>query len=100
MRTHQRFLLRLTFIGASALTLLFVLSTIFMFGISTHRWAEADPDWIASSSYADQVQVICYGGQFHLTINFLRPSGFRAQFEPRGWHAGARYSPGLNLNLQ
>jgi hypothetical protein len=90
--------LRLTVVAASAVTVLFGLSTIFIFGASTHRAARLD--WTSSSSNADLVQVICHRGQFHLTINFLHFPGFPPPAEPRGWHAGARYLPGVDLNVR
>src|SRR5688500_16644388 len=98
MRTTRRRLLRLTVIAASAVTVLFGLSTIFAFGAATHRRAHLS--WDASSSHADLVQVICLQGQFHLTINFLYFPGDAPSAEPRGWHAGARYLPGLDLNVR
>ena len=98
MRRPQRLLLRLTVITASAVTLMFALSTVFIFGAATHR--EASLSWTASSSNADLVQVICHRGQFHLTINFFVIPGFPLSTEPRGWHAGARYLPGLDLNVR
>jgi hypothetical protein len=98
MRRVRRPLLRLTVIAAATVTVLFALSTIFIFGAATHR--EASLSWTASSSNADLVQVICHRGQFHLTINFLRFAGFPPPAEPRGWHAGARYLPGLDFNVR
>ena len=98
MRTTRRRLLRLTVIAASAVTVLFGLSTIFAFGAATHKRARLS--WDASSSNAELVQVICHQGQFHLTINFLYFPGARPSAEPRGWHAGARYVPGLDLNVR
>jgi hypothetical protein len=90
--------LRLTLIAASAVTVLFGLSTIFMFGAATHR--QASLSWTSSASNAELVQVICHRGQFHLTINFLVFPGFARPAEPRGWHAGARYLPGLDFNVR
>jgi hypothetical protein len=98
MRTARRTLLRVTVIAAATVTLLFGLSTIFVFGAATHR--EASLSWNASSANADLVQVICVRGQFHLTIEFLVLPGFRPSAEPRGWHAGAQYLPGLDLNVR
>src|SRR5688500_15973590 len=94
----RRPLLRLTVIAASAVTALFGLSTISIFGASTHRAARLG--WTSSSSNADLVQVICYRGQFHLTINFLQFPWTPPPAEPRGWYAGARYLPGLDLNVR
>ena len=68
MRTARRTLLRGTVIAAVAVTVLFGISRIFMFGAATHK--DAMLSWNASSSNADLVQVICYRGQLHLTINF------------------------------
>ena len=98
MRAPRRLLLRLTVITASAVTVLFGLSTIFVFGAATHR--QASLSWTASSSNADLVQVICVRGQFHLTINFFVLPGFARSAEPRGWHAGGRYLPGLDFNVR
>ena len=98
MRRPRRLLLRLTVIAASAATVLFGLSTLFMFGAATHR--QASLSWTASSSNADLVQVICYRGQFHLTVNFLVFPAVPPPAEPRGWHAGARSLPGLDLNVR
>ena len=100
MRARRRLLLRLTIITASAVTVLFGLSTIFIFGVATHR--KASLSWTASSSNADLVQVICYHGQFQLAINFFVIPGDSRSAEPRGWHAGAKYlhEPGLKFNVQ
>ena len=98
MRTARRRLLRLTVIAASGVTVLFGLSTIFIFGAATHR--QESLSWDSSASNADLVQVICHRGQFHLTINFLVFPRMRPSAEPRGWHAGARYLPGLDLNVR
>src|SRR3954447_1917404 len=69
IRTPRRFLLRLTLIAACVVTVLFGLSTIFIFGAATHR--RASLGWTSSSANAELVQVICHRGQFHLTIEFL-----------------------------
>jgi hypothetical protein len=98
MRAARRPLLRLSVIAASAVTVLFGLSTVFIFGVSTHR--QASLGWTSSSSNSDQVQVICHRGQFHLTVNFFVLPGFTRSAEPRGWHAGARYLPGLDFNVR
>ena len=98
MRTPRRLLLRLSVIAASVVTVLFGLSTIFIFGAATHR--SASLGWTSSSANADLVQGICYRGQFHLTIEYLVLPGFRPSAEPRGWHAGARYLPGLDPNVR
>ena len=98
MRRARRTLLRVTVSAAATVTVLFALSTIFIFGAATHR--DAGLSWSASSSNADLVQVICHRGQFHLTINFFVLPGFAPSAEPRGWHAGARYLPGLDLNVR
>lgn len=98
MRTPRRLLLRLTVVAAIVVTALFGLSTIFIFGAATHRAARLG--WTSSSANADLVQVICHRGQFHLTIEFLVLPGFARSAEPRGWHAGARYLPGVDLNLR
>jgi hypothetical protein len=89
--------LRLTVIAASAVTLLFALSTIFSFGAATHK--EASMRWYASSSDADEVQIIAFHGQFHLAINFLVSPGRAPPAQPRGWYAGARYRPGCDLDV-
>ena len=98
MRTARRTLLRVTVIAAATVTVLFGLSTIFAFGATTHR--RASLSWTSSSANADLVQVICHRGQFHLTINFSRPPGFGPPPEPRGWHAGAQYLPGVDFNVR
>jgi hypothetical protein len=98
MRSTRRPLLRLAVIAASAVTVLFGLSTIFIFGAATHRQARLS--WTSSSSNADLVQVICHRGQFHLTVNFFVFPGFAPSAEARGWHAGALYLPGLDLNVR
>src|SRR5438067_9647390 len=99
MRKIRRILLRVTVIAAAAVTVLFGLSTIFVFGAATHRRARLS--WNSSSSNADLVQVICVHGQFHLTIEFSRLAGSRSPPpEPRGWHAGAQYYPGLEFNVR
>jgi hypothetical protein len=91
--------LRVTVIAAATVTVLFGLSTIFAFGAATHR--RASLSWHSSSANADLVQVMCYHGQFHLTINFLVLPGSSRSTEPRGWHAGADYlhSPGLDFDV-
>lgn len=93
----RRLLLRLAIMGASAVTVLFVLSTMFIFGIATHR--RASLSWHVSSAGADLVQLIFCRGQFHLTVNFGTLPGFTRAAEPRGWHAGAHYLPGLDFNV-
>ena len=98
MRSPRRLLLRLTIVAASTVTLLFVLSTLFIFGISTHR--QASLGWTKSTSNADQVQVICHRGQFHVSFNFLTFPGLAPSAEPRGWHAGISYLRGLELNVR
>src|SRR5437763_1054338 len=98
MRTPRRLLLRLTIISASLVTVLFGLSTTFIFGAATHR--NASLGWTSSSSNADLVQVICHRGQFHLTINFFVLPGFAPSAEPRRWYAGARPLRGFGFNLR
>jgi hypothetical protein len=90
--------LLLAVVAASAVTVLFGLSTIFAFGAATHR--RASLSWTSSSANADLVQVICHHGQFHLTIEYLVLPGSPPSAEPRGWHAGVRYHPGLDLNVR
>ena len=94
----RRPFLRLAVIAASAVTVLFGLSTIFIFGAAMHK--RAFLSWDKSTSNSDLVQVICHRGQFHLTINFLGSTMFAPSGEPRGWHAGVRYRPGLDLNVR
>src|SRR4051812_4632983 len=81
MRVRRPLLLRLMILAASAVTALFLLSTLFAFGITTSR--DASLGWTSSSANADLVQVICYRGQFHLTIEFLHMSGFPPPSQPR-----------------
>jgi hypothetical protein len=90
--------LRLTVIAASAVTVVFALSTIFNFGAATNRNARLS--WNATSSNADLVEVNCYHGQFHLSINFFVVPGTFPPSEPRGWHAGAHYLPGVEIDLR
>src|SRR4051794_4522352 len=96
-RSHsRRLLLRIAIVAASAVTLLFGLSTIFCFGISTHRMNSLG--WSSSTSNADLVQVICVRGQFHVAVNFARDVR-RPPSEPRKWHAGVRFFPDLRLDV-
>ena len=98
MRIRRRLFLRLVVAAASAVTAVFVLSTIFVFGVSTHR--EARLGWSSSAANAELVQVIFLRGQAHLTIEFLQFPGFPRPTEPRGWHAGVRYLPGVDPNVR
>lgn len=72
---------------ALALTAPFALSVFFHFGISTHH--RRATGWGASTIRIGIAQLVFYGGQAHLTIDFApyKPIG-RAPAEPRGWHAG------------
>ena len=85
---------------ATTVTVLFLLSTIFAFGLSTHH--SRSLKWNASTSGWGLVQVICHHGQFHLTIDFARatPASMGAEWRPRTWQAGAMYLPGLLFNLR
>ena len=98
MRTPPRLLLRLAIIAASVVTLLFGLSTMFIFGAATHK--RASLGWTSASANADLVQAICHHGQFHLAIEFSVVPGRTRSAEPRGWHAGAHYSPSLDLDVR
>ena len=86
-RTPRQILLHFMIIAASAVTVLFALSTIFRFGGATNR--RASPGWTGSSANADVVQVICFHGQFQLAINFAFHPKTGPMAESRGWHAGS-----------
>jgi hypothetical protein len=56
--------------------------------------------WYSSAANSDLVQVIFHRGQAHLTIEFLRFPGFPRPAEPRGWHSGVLYLPGVDPNVR
>ena len=81
---------------ALCLTALFLLSTVFSFGVSTH-W---DPSlsWNASSTGVGILQVYCGAGQFHLLADFAPPTDARSA--ARVYCAGASVSPELRFDLR
>ena len=83
---------------ASLATLLFLASTVYSFGVSTHR--SPTLSWNASTSGYGIVQVICYHGQFHLVIDRATATGYPGEASvPRGWHAGSSRAPGVRVGL-
>src|SRR5687767_9722462 len=91
---RRRRSLRIAVVIASVISAVFLLTTIFAFGLSTHR--SPSLSWNASTVGYGLVQTICYRGQFHLTVDFA-PSQAPA---PRTWHAGAAYVPGMSFDLR
>jgi hypothetical protein len=77
----------------------FVLSTIFTFGVATHRWQSLS--WNRSTPGFGLVQVVAARGQFHLAIDFATPGARGGRvLQSRTWHAGIKYHPAIDLDLR
>ena len=104
-KRSKRFVILLA--GAIVTTLLFLLSTVFAFGVSTDR--STFLSWDSSTPGFGLVQVLFIYGQFHLVIDFADPNAPSTKqrlhrppqlFAPRSWHAGIEYAPGVRTDLR
>jgi hypothetical protein len=99
MRLKRPRLTRFLLLTGIGITSLFALSTVFSFGISSHR--RPDLSWDKSTGGFGIVQVFCGWGQFNLTVDFgpLRPLG-RAPPPPRAMYAGIDYNPHWSVDVR
>lgn len=87
---------RLLLIAAIVATALFVLSTIFSFGIATHH--QPSLGWHSSRAGLGIVQVFFGHGRVQLLID-IAPIEARSAHQPRGWYAGADFNPSFTFNV-
>ncbi len=84
---HPR-LLRLAIALASLLTLLFALSTFCFVSIASHR--SPSLSWTSSTSGYGLLQAHIGRGQFHVVIDFAKPS--KGNLQEREFHGGAGWT--------
>ena len=99
MRSKRLIAARLLLVSAILITILFVLSLFFHFGIATHRSAPSWSYYISAPGYG-LVQLYFGRGQFHLTVDFAHPHGVGGVLNSRGWYAGYKWQPGCSIDLR
>jgi hypothetical protein len=87
------------FLGAAVfLTLLFGLSSIFCFGVATHRHPFLVWDGVAQGY--GLFMFYCGHGDFEINLDLARPVAIPGQpLPPRRWYAGIKYHPDISIRL-
>jgi hypothetical protein len=97
MRRLRPIALRVALAAAVASTLTFAFSCVFMAGIATHH--KPNLSWDKFGTDAGLVQLIVARGRLQLTIHAEPSPPLTGASQPRGWHAGVTYKPGVRLGL-